>query len=175
MKVTKEEIKHYLDILYYKIGRQNTNFKVSRYNRYNDRFDKWQTYLDWATTREIMPNQRTLLNNEIVIDIDKPGIYHRILQCIQLYKLYYFAYQTVDGRSRHIHMYVKGLDSLNMWARKDVRRAIIKKFMGDTMLSSDNHMIQMEYTQHWKTKGYKNLIDYRKGWNTLAGIRKITN
>ena len=81
MNPKKFNKKSWLDHLYYDVGRQLTNFRVCHTykNDGEQKFSKWTRYLDAQATNKIeKADQRELLKNEVVLDLDK-GDYKKFI------------------------------------------------------------------------------------------------
>jgi len=163
--------KHFLDHLYYEIGKQTTNFRLTTTYEKDEQvlFSKWAYYLDAQESGLSKYNQRTLLNNEIVLDIDE-GDYKETLEKVKKAKLKYYAYKTSNNRAKHIHLYFAGLERKSKEERKKIRLAFISSYSCDKQLAIDNHMIPIEKVKHWKTGEIKELYAQNEGINQLSDI-----
>ena len=104
-------------------------------------------------------NNRTMLNPEIVLDIDdNPEInLPKILK--ELDKLnYYYKVFFSGSKGYHIHLIFYDLQNYTRNFRENLRMFFINKFGCDTMKKSDKSMIALEYAPHWKTGVIKKLI-----------------
>ena len=165
----KWDNKSFIDNLYYDVGKQATNFRVCNtfLNNGVQLFSKWRYYMDIQGTMFLTNvNQREQINNEIILDCDKPK-YNELIKRLKHDNIKFYAYATTHGRAQHIHCYFKGLAELNKKDREFIREKFIVKYGGDIMFKIDTHMVAMEFCEHWKTKEVKNLIDYNAGINTI--------
>lgn len=163
--------KSFIDFLYYDLGRQWTNFRICCAWIGDDgkrNYSRWKRYLD--AQRDLFfcskANNRTLLINEIVLDYDQdkddPKSWETYLEIIQNLKdrgLKLQAYATKSRRARHIHLFF-GVEfaSKPREERNKIRLGLAREFHCDLSLASDNHMIPLEHTPHWKTKEIKSLL-----------------
>lgn len=162
-----KKINVWLDYLFYEVGKQVTNFRLTHTYKKNDQvlFTKWEKYLDIQGTPKLeKSNQRELLKNEIVLDIDE-GDYEKLISSIRKDNYKFYAFQTLDGRARHIHLFFDGLAKLQTQQREEVRENFIRYYGCDVQLKSDKHIIPIEYTLHWKTNKIKHLYDKEEGIN----------
>ena len=166
------EKKGILDKLYYDYGKQLTNFRCCCCFKYGEdiQMTKWKTYLDFQSNDWFIKkiNLRQQLNNELILDYDdkKPGHIERYKQKIKHldkkgYK--FFAFMTKEGRSKHIHIYDIELAKLKKTKRERLREKIILGLDADVAMKSDNHLIQIEFSDHWKTGQKNDLIFSNKG------------
>ncbi len=158
--------KAWLDFLFYKVGHQQTDFKLCSTFIGKDEnicFTKWRSYLDVQGDSQFIEqvNQRTLLKNEIVFDLDEGNFdnYKKLIQLLKNDGIEFYAYATKLGRARHIHTYWYNMTQLSDFERQKIREYIIQKYCCDLMLKTDSHMIPIEYCTHWKTGELKEIID----------------
>jgi len=149
------KIKNWLDKLYYKIGRQQTDYKVCGLKKVNDEVisTKWKKY-----SEAVMPvdfdeswrlnwiNQRTLLNNEIVLDLEERESLGEVKFKLQGMFLNFDVYTA--NRGYHIHLFFKS-DVL------DKQRVSFCKYFNADEQIIQNHMIALENVKHWKSGGLK--------------------
>lgn len=158
--------KAWLDELFYSIGRQWTNFKVTYTFRKDNEiiYTKWISYLDFQSNPTLYSkvNQRTLLINEIVLDYDEDvSNYQKIIYDLKKRKFEFYAYSTKNNHCLHIHLFFGvqfGL--LPEFKRKEYREALIRLYGCDSQLKTENHCIALENVPHWKTGDIKELIAY---------------
>lgn len=145
--------KSWLDHIYYDIGRQQYDFKVSGLSRTEngDISTRWYNY-----SEKVMPidpceewkikwiNQRQILPNEIVIDLEERDTLKSVIKKLKDYKQNYYVYDT-GSRGYHIHIFYK----FELTSKQKLR--IIRMFGGDEQLSSLKHMVNLEYAKHWKS------------------------
>lgn len=148
--------------LYYRIGKQATNFRI--FHNYivdgEKRFSKWVYYLD-ATEQDInSATHRTLLKNEVVLDFDPEKDQSLndltrkvILVCKELKhkKLDYECYFT-GSRGYHIHIFIKDMLFIeDKYKRQEYRVNIIKFFGAEIQKNTENVAIALEGVPHWKS------------------------
>ena len=182
-KVVKEEITEtkdtplnkigWLSELYYEIGKQQTNFRLTHTYKKEGAtlFTKWVKYLDAQSNDKIInaADQREQLKNEIIFDKDK-GNFEELIKTLREDGIKFYAYSTEEGRARQIHTYWEGLSILKKNEREEVRRLLIKKYDCDLAFRIDAHVIPIEFENHWKTGKIKNLIDKEEGINNAEPI-----
>ena len=164
--------KSFLDVLYYDLGKQATDFRLCATfeKEGSPLFTKWHPYMEIIDTFHMdKVNQRTQLDDEITLDKDK-GDYEELIRKLKDDGLKFYPYQTKSGRAQHIHLYFKGLSELSRNEREEIREKVIRKYGCDPMLKSDNHMIALEFCNHWKTGEPKLLLDCCE-----PGINRINN
>ena len=164
----------WLDYLFYQVGKQVTNFRVTHTYEHDGhiKFSKWIPYLDAQGTEKLLKaNQRELLKNEIVLDLDTDeGDYDELIKTLKKEGYKFYAFQTLDCRARHIHLFFDGLSKLKKQQREEIRENFIKYYNCDTQLRSDKHVIPIEYALHWKTNETKHLYQSEKGINDARKI-----
>jgi len=163
------ESKVYLDFLYYIIGKQKTDFELQIQNQ-NGMMSKRRKYSDIGFAKEewwlSKVNARTLLKNEIVLDIDpNDGETQEQLQdrCVGIVKTLYQYDLSQYGifksnRAIHIHCFFNTLFSIKENKRKEIRQKILKKFGADLQKSSERATIALELAPHWKNGKKKEMI-----------------
>ena len=75
----------------------------------------------------------------------------------------FHAFATKSGRCRHIHMYDDKFFSFDKEKRRKIKEILINKYGCDNNLKIDEHMIPIEFVEHWKTGEKKDLIFTNKG------------
>lgn len=173
--------KAYLDELYYEAAKQDQDFYLtkSRYNKYGEHtWTKWKKYLDAQSDPWFMynVNHRTILKNEVVIDLDKPTIEENMIEAEKVInqlknkKYSYWAFKT-GSKGVHIHLFFKNLERETPYKRKKFKHYFLERYGGDTQKSNERCMIAIEYAFHWKTGNKKELFDYEPGINNYLGGR----
>ncbi len=171
-RIEKQPEIAWLTKLFYEIGYQNTDFRVTRTFKTkegNIQFTKWIPYLDAQETPHLLQqaNQREQLKNEIILDFDTGNHqqYLDLIERIKQDKLKFYAYSTNKHRANHIHTYWNNLAGLTKRDREAIRKIVIEKYGCDLNLISDLHVIPIENVKHWKTGETKKLIDEDPGIN----------
>jgi len=163
----------WLSKLYYDLGKQKTNeMKVqnSFINNEGDKiFYKREYALDVIGTNKKY-SHRTLLKNEIVLDLDpEPDMKKTLKEVIEdiknklKYNNFRYVIYFTGSRGYHIHIYDNYMFKLNLSDRIKYRHQVcsnLSKFY-DKMICAENHMIAMEFTEHWKTGKIKDIINQR--------------
>lgn len=185
-----DEKKSVLDNVFYKHGKQAADYELCIMSKEDDevKATKWRKYSTLAFDTEDTKNQwfiqkvnnRTILPNEVVLDLEDPELYENVLAEIDADGLYYEAYKT-GSKGYHFHLFFD----------RDLTEAekteIIKKYGCDLQKAGDRCMIALELEDHWKTGNPKELIKKNTGINRLPkqevkeinmfeeGIGKFTN
>jgi len=163
--MNKKEI---LDNLFYNIGKQNFNFELTHLELDPAKNHKWRKYSELCFDSEDSKNQwfvdqannRTILGNEIVLDLEEPERFDEVLTGVKKEFKYYSAYKT-GSRGNHIHLF------FNRKIESYEKLKIIKNFKCDEQKATDRCMIALELSPHWKTGNPKELIEESKGMNSL--------
>lgn len=162
IKMSKRQ---WLDYLYYKEGKQNTNFWLC--GTWGDKnFTKWRTYLDCVATLDEVNhnekwedrkffediNQRQILPHEIVFDLEES---ERINEVINEIKTYGWEYKVFHTGSRGYHIHVFFDEDFTV----DEKEAIINKLGTDLQKCYKKTMIALENCPHWKTGKLKQEVE----------------
>jgi hypothetical protein len=152
---------------YYDLSKQDENFKlaIAFRNKEGDLiWSKWRTFLDCCNDDRFLMNcnNRTILKNELVLDIDLPKeeATKRMIEItneLKERKIPFEAYFT-GSKGYHIHIFNNKWFYIPKNKREQKKYNLIKYFKCDTMKSSDNCMIAMEDCGHWKTGNKKELV-----------------
>jgi hypothetical protein len=119
-------------------------------------------------------NNRQIFESELVIDIDPPKgenpaktkrRFQSTCNFLNRQGLGYRAYST-GSRGYHIHLIFPKLLSITNYERTQMRQRILSQFKGyDLSKCSNNVMIALEFSEHFKTGKPKTLIyDTTLGW-----------
>jgi len=153
--------KSYLDNLHYNIDNQKGNLELTYAYKNNEGtpiFSKWKKYLDCDDNFILKVNNRTILPNEVVLDIEEPERFKEIFEQVKKNFEFYSAWKT-GSRGNHIHLFFD----------KDLipeeKLSIIKKYKTDEQKASSRCLIALEEVPHWKTGKSKTLIEEKKGIN----------
>jgi len=160
---THVDRKSLLDRVYYKIGKQKYNFEVC--TLYGSFGTEWKPYLLAQADESLMRvvNNRTILPNEIVLDIEDPEFFEDIFELIKKEFEYYHAYRT-GSRGYHIHLF------FDRDLSKDEKLLVIQKYGCDETKANQRSMIALEGCPHWKTGNIKTLIKKRAGYNLAHNL-----
>ena len=162
-----------LDNVYYNLGKQQYDFYVAGTFKQKDGetgFTKWKKYSeavmpidfdgtcdDWQKQGYFrMINQRQILPNELVLDVEEPEQMKEImikLESLEHYKAFmeYKIYST-GSRGYHIHLFFKK-------EVKEEHKLHFVEYLGtDLQKCSEKCLIALEGVPHWKTGKPKTLI-----------------
>ncbi len=158
-----------LDKLHYEKDKQQGNLEIAfsfKDNNGNPKWSKWRKYLDVQGDNTFLEkvNNRTILQNEIVIDIEEPERFENILEQIKKDFQFYSAYFT-GSKGNHIHLWFD--EPLN----SDEKKAIIHKYGADEQKATERCMIALENFPHWKTGKPKILIEGKEGLNNSKEVK----
>ena len=154
--------KEWLDVVYYDIGQQRHDFFVSGLKLIdgNSISTKWYKYSEkvmiinpWEDWKIKWINQRQVLPNEIVIDLEERDSFGGVCKKLKENNNNFYAYET-GSRGYHIHIFFK-FDLTTTQKSK-----FIKKYLGDMQLSNKKHMINLEFAEHWKSGKIKKLVKH---------------
>lgn len=144
----------YLDYLYYKIGKQQFDFKISGLKRTEngDKSTKWYKYsekimiIDPDEEYKIKwVNQRQILPIEIVVDLEERETIKEVLKKIKSFGHTNYKIFDTGSRGYHIHLFFpKELTEKQ-------KEKYLQRLGADTQLNSNKHMINLEYAEHWKS------------------------
>lgn len=164
--------------IYYQIGRQTTDFAVQHSRKEGDRVI-WTTrhsFLSLEPDSWIVEqcNHRQILQNEIILDFDRPipvltaledPEIKTVLELLDHDDLRYCIYHT-GSKGLHIHIYNNTLAQKNKAQREAFRQQYITEVFRSTrniqnidlQKANDSTMIALEYVPHWKTGQPKILL-----------------
>ncbi len=106
-------------------------------------------------------NNRTILDIEIVLDLDSPEQKARYPQMIDIIKrtgYTFYAYKT-GGKGKHIHILNPKLRELSPYDRMKQKEWIISLMFGESIKANEKVMIMLEYSNHRKTGKKKEVIE----------------
>jgi len=158
--------KSWLSRLHYDFDKQRGNLELA-YLQQEGPKSKWVKYLDAQADEKFLEvaNNRTILPNEIVIDIEEPEQFQGILDRIKSNFEFFSAYST-GSRGYHIHIFFdEPID-------KENKKEIIEIYSGDKQKATERTMIALENCPHWKTGKNKDLIEEVIGFNSISAISK---
>ncbi len=163
--------KSWLDNLHYNHDKQQGNLELAYAfldKEGNPKFSKWKKYLDVQSDDKFFTkaNNRTILPNEIILDIENPEQFSEVFEKVKRDFQFYSAYKT-GSRGMHI----------NLWFNESLdpkeKLFIIKKYGTDEQKASVRCMIALENCPHWKTGKPKILIEENKGINYFERIAAV--
>jgi len=157
-----------LDFLFYKIGKQACDFSL-QIQKKDGMFSKRKKYTDIGFEKNMWwlekVNARSILTNEIVLDLDKgknqttQEFIAEIVKSFKKYNLNYYKYYIFNSNSGlHIHIFENKLFYMTEQERKAFRLHLIKLFNADPLKCSEKTMIALEYAKHWKSGKIKEFL-----------------
>lgn len=173
--------KSFLDWLYYKVSKQSQNFELCYIWKDTSRKStKWRKFsdtiflIDFDGSCEYPKikwffdkcNQRQILTNEVVLDLENKEEYESILNKLIEENLFFRAYST-GSKGFHFHLF------FNRKLVPEEKEVVIKYFNCDIQKNSNRTMIALENELHWKsgkpkTLTYDNLYSKSEiGYNNL--------
>lgn len=160
---TGSKVRVWLDKLQNRYG----DFEVANSFCGSDGEKQFTKYRKWMAAREDerfnSPHHRTILDVEVVIDIDENVRFLEELKLDSIIKkidadgLSYTVWNT-GSRGHHIHMIFPELRDYPDSARKLIKERIISRYNGELMKASQRCMIAVEYQNHFKTGKPKMLV-----------------
>lgn len=129
------------------------------------KFSKWKKYLDCDEKFIAKANNRTILPNEVVIDLEEPERFEEVLEKIKKDFKFYSAYKT-GSKGYHIDLWFDGKLS------PDEKKVIIQRYGCDEQKATERCMIALENCPHWKTGNPKTIVDENQGINDCNSIKK---
>lgn len=153
--------KEWLDHLYYDIGKQQYDFELCGMKKEGDKITttKWVKYSklimplnSWDSWKIDWVNNRTILPNEIVLDIEEKNKLKEVVD--KLYKYKFLGWNVYDTGSRGYHIHLYFADAIS----KKTKEFFIREFGADMTKSGDRVMIALENCPHWKTGKIKKMI-----------------
>jgi len=156
-----------LDKLHYEKDKQQGNLELAfafKDEDGNPKFSKWKKYLDCDDNFILKANNRTILPNEIIIDIEEPERFEEILKKVKQDFKFYEAYKT-GSRGYHIDLWFD--EALT----PEEKKAVIERYGADKMKASQRCMIALEFAPHWKTGNPKTLIESNEGTNSSEEVK----
>jgi len=146
------------------------DFKVATRFQNGDWTQHWSVLKVWHNPKEFwrldQANNRTLYPCEIVLDIDPVSSetpeqiakrFYDIANTLIEEGYEFYAYHS-GSRGFHIHLIFPDLVLEDESFRRELRKNFIKAFGCDMMKSSEQSMIALEFTPHWKTGKPKQLV-----------------
>lgn len=118
----------------------------------------YSQFREAATTEEIAAvNNRTILQPEIVLDIEKPENITEIVGFLSRHNVPSEVWAT-GSRGYHIHIIEPDLAEDSKESAATWKSTFIQAFKADLQKKSTGAMIALENTPHWKTGQTKHLI-----------------
>ncbi|HEC40009.1 hypothetical protein LCGC14_0509290 [marine sediment metagenome] len=155
--------KAWLDELYYKLGKQQYDFRVCGLKKQSDGeviSTRWRKYSEvcfplepWESKRIDWINNREVLPCEIVIDLEEKEGIGEIVERLRGWGVKFYIFET-GSRGYHIHIFFKR--TLN----SHEKLKIIRTLGADEQKAHDGSLIALENTPHWKTGKIKEEIKW---------------
>ena len=102
-------------------------------------------------------NNRTILHNEIILDIDHHASLEPALLFLNKHEIPYENW-TTGSRGNHIHIIEPELSRYDEYEAKLFKERFIFAYDADLMKKSTKTMIALENTPHWKTGQPKRIV-----------------
>lgn len=159
----------YLNYIYNAYG----DFKIQRLVKKNDSvvalFSKWIKYSDATENEKIKCNVRSLVKEEVVLDLEDHSKLDTLLSELKKYNLNYNLWST-GSRGYHIILIFPELVN---WSEVDIarfRKYLCQIFNVDRSKGSFDTMIAIEWCEHFKTGNIKRLLPEKstKGINNIS-------
>ena len=152
--------KAWLDYLFYKIGKQQYDFRLSSLSKNGGEpiSSKWHKFSEivfpvgpgeeWKLK---YINNRDILPIEVVIDLEDAALLGKVEQKLKEDNLQPFYVFATGSRGYHIHIFFK--EELTC----EEKMKIIKRYGGDEQKAYKT-CIALEFAEHWKSGKIKELI-----------------
>ena len=155
----------YLDELADKINKkENPELAYAYLNKEGvPQWSKWIKKSECDSNFLDKANNRTILSNEIVIDIEDPNKFQEVSEQVRKDFKFYEIWKT-GSKGYHIHLlFSKELT-------QEEKLVVIKRYNGDEQKGIKRCMIALENKPHWKTGNPKTLIESKEGINKFDNI-----
>ncbi len=158
MEMSKKE---WLDYLFYRVGEQKYDFYLCGLKKEGDetKHTKWKKYSEIVSTIDLNEeykieyiNQRQILPNEIVLDIEEKDNIKEIVKEVSKHFKKFYIFDT-GSNGYHIHIFFDDK------VPEKLKLSIIKHFKADTQKASKKTLIALENCPHWKTGKVKKRVD----------------
>lgn len=153
--------------LYYDLSKQDENFKLAYAWKNKEGDIIWSKHLTFFEAIENESfiekcNNRSILKNELVLDIDLPTDEAKIKMIeittkLKELKVPFKCYFT-GSKGFHIHCFKRSWIYMNKLKREQEKSDIIEVLGCDKMKAKDYVMIAIEGVPHWKTGNKKELV-----------------
>jgi len=151
------------------IDKQQGNLEFSFLTKEGPKWKKWKSYLEVQGNEKLIAqlNNRSILPNECVIDLEDKEKFAEIIEKIKKDFEYYSAYET-GSKGMHIHLWFDTPLSV------EEKQAIIKRYDGDLQKAGARTLIALDGCNcpHWKTGNPKKLIEEKEGLNSISEERR---
>jgi len=163
--------KSWLDKLHYDFDKQRGNLEVAQAfldKEKNPKWSKWKKYLEAQGDEKFLSkvNNRTILPNEVVLDIEDTEKFSEIHEKVKKDFKFYSVYKT-GSRGYHIHL----------WFDQDLtneeKGAVIEEYKTDKQKAGKKCLIALENCPHWKTGNLKTILEENSGFNDLSFVKGL--
>lgn len=143
---------------YYNIIEKNLDFATAK----GEDWSKWRKWIELSNYEKIGINQRGILQNEIVFDIENKTEHVPLMKLLEMEGFFFSTWDT-GGKGTHTHLYFdKNLSSKEkLFFLKRVQTAI--KISLDESSAKGRRLIGIELGFHRKTGKQKTLIKENRG------------
>lgn len=156
--------KEWIDFLHYTKDSQQGNLEFSYLTKEGSKWKKWKSYLEVQENEKFIEqtNNRSILPNECVIDIESKENLSEIIEKVKRDFEHYSIYDT-GSKGVHIHLWFNAPLSV------DEKQRIIKRYNGDSQKAGARTLIALDgcNCSHWKTGNPKKIITERDGFNNI--------
>lgn len=153
------KILNWLAYLFYKVGNQNYDFSLqilSKEGFVSKRRPYSKVCFDYENSSNIWflkrVNQRQQLPIELILDIEEKQKLKPIVQELTNKKSKFYVFST-GSRGYHIHIF------FTRELSETEKLRLIRHFGADTQLSSNRHMVALEFAEHFKSGKIKDLVN----------------
>lgn len=151
--------KAWLTFLFYKVGKQNCDLELcGLWKKEDERVStKWKKFSEVVMElKENQPvpekyNQRQVLYNEVVLDLEDKSLFEGIISSLDEADLFYVAWDS-GSRGCHINLF------FDRHLQEEEKRVLIERFFCDDQKAHERTLIAMEGCPHWKTGKPKTLL-----------------
>lgn len=155
--------KGWLDFLFYEVGDQQFDFRINGLTKNEDRIisTPWKKYSEvvmplnpWENNELWWVNNREILPNEIVIDLEEKKYLRTIIKNLKKRKANFHVYKTYS-RGYHIHIWFDRV------LTPEEKLILIRNYFGDEQKAYNGTTIALEGAKHWKSGKTKEEIKWK--------------
>jgi hypothetical protein len=143
------------------------DFELWRVDKYDSDAKKvisaWQNWKKYSTCTDEekeKANLRSVLREEVILDIEEPSRLEPILQELRQMPVNYLVFET-GSRGYHIHIVFPELKQKENNEVTLIKDSIIKHFGCDISKKSERNLIALEHEPHFKTGKTKRLVSFK--------------
>jgi len=160
----------YLDLLFERFGDFYVASLYYKNKSCSNRFAKWYWYSEIKDSNLVnLINNRTIFDIELVLDLDNKYKFSDLIKQLNQDNLNYYAFHS-GNKGYHIHLFFPELRDFSAITRKAIKIKLIERYSSDLMKSSEKTMIALEHFPHFRTNRPKQLLYFRKGFNSLNDL-----